>query len=133
VLKNKREKTGPSPQSLSSRESGPHQHLQARYTLSNLKKFAWFYRFAKGSGLFRRREITPEQLAARITPDELFTKAREIGLQGDIQARSIHKVPSETVARDDAADDFISSLLQSRDSEITNLFALASRVFDDLD
>jgi hypothetical protein len=95
-------------------------------------------RFLKGAGLFRRHETTPDQLAARIIPDDLFTEAlytREIGLQEDIQARSAPKVTSEMVARDNAADDFITSLLQSRDSEITpeNIFALASRVFDDLD
>jgi len=133
ALKNKREKTGPLPQSLSSRD----QHLQARVSLSSLKTFVWLYRLAKGSGLFKfgRREVTPGQLAARITPDELVTESREIDLQDDIQARSIPKVLSETVARDDAADDFITSLLQSRDSEITleNIYALASRVFNDLD
>jgi hypothetical protein len=138
VLKNKREKTGLLPESLSSRELGPHQHLQARFSFSAIKKIFRLYRFVKGAGLFRRREITPNHLAARITLDELFTEAlnaREIGPQEDIQARSTPKFPSETVARDDAADNFITSLLQSRDSEVTpgNIVTLASRVFDDLD
>jgi len=98
VLKSKREKTGPLPQSLSSRELGPHQRLNARfkyYSLSSIiKGLTVYYRFAKDAGVFR-------------------------GVR----------------ARDDVADDFITSLLQSRDPEITpeNIFALASRVFDDLD
>ena len=97
-----------------------------------------YLRFAKNAGVFRgirRGEFTPEQLAARIAPDKLSTEAREIGLQENIQARSTLNVLPETVARDDVADDFITSLLQSRDPEITpeNIFALASRVFDDLD
>ena len=122
------------PQSLSSRELGPNQRLNALLSLSNIKRLLYYLRLAKKAGLFHR-EIAPEQLAARITPDKLFTEAREIGLQEDIQARSTFDVPPETVARDDVADDFITSLLQSRDPEITpeNIFALVSRVFDDLD
>ena len=137
MLKNKREQTGVLPGSLNARE--PHQHLQARaVSLSTIVKFLVLSHFFKGAGLFRRHETTPDQLAARITPDDLFTEAlntREIGLQEDIQARSAPKVTSEMVARDDAADDFITSLLQSRDSEITpeNISAFASRVFDELD
>jgi hypothetical protein len=132
VLKSKREKTGPLPQSLSSRELGPHQRLNARfkYSFSSIVKGLLIFHFGKKFSLFRRGEIAPEQLAARIVHE-----AREIGLQEDIQARSTLNVPPETVARDDVADDFITSLLRSRDPESTpeNIFALASRFFDELD
>lgn len=95
---------GDLPGTLGSREFSPHRDMQVRGLASTLKIFLRFYKV-----------IVPDLLAARDIVNDVFAEAlntREFGAQREKpQARSAPKVPSETVARDGAGDDFIAALL----------------------
>jgi hypothetical protein len=91
-------------------------------------------------GRIRVRDVTPEELARRDNLDDFIDtyllNTRELGTHPEIQARSLPDGQSETVARDDAAGDFINALLKNRDSpdfprDLLSLASLASRVFDE--
>ena len=86
------------------------------------------------------QDVTPEELARRDNMDDFINtyllNTRDLGTQPEIQARSLPDGQSETVARDDAAGDFINALLKNRDSpdfprDLLSLASLASRVFDE--
>ena len=95
-----------------------------------------------------RRDVSPDGLIRRyfgnwgsVDPflDYVMLNLRDLDPEAGILARSIPDGAAETVARRDAADEFLNALLKTRDSpEITPesllaLASLASRTLDDLD